>query len=104
MFECSPGFFQNSWTVRQRDGLHDEEDLGQALQVVVSLGYVVEDCPRSCIRLLAEEGWDRSGGHVTVEEVPFQRPGCQPDSRNVVPVTWKSIELVYYKNKFDLAC
>ena len=70
----------------------------------MSLGNVVDDCLRSCIRLLAEEGWDQSSGHVAVEEVPFQRPGCQPDSRNVVPVTWRRIELVYYKNKFDLAC
>ena len=51
----------------------------------MGLGYVVEDGPRCCIRFLAEEGRDRAGGHVTIEEVPFQRPGGQPDSWNVVP-------------------
>ena len=103
IFQCLPGLFQNSRTVRQRDGLHDEEDFGQALQVVVGLGYVVDDCSRSCIRLLTEEGWDWSGGHIAVEEIAFQRPGCEPDSRNVVPVKQKKIELAYYKNKFDNA-
>ena len=47
-------------------------------------GGVVADGLGRHLRLLAEQGGHWAGGHVAVKEVALQRPGSQPDGRNVV--------------------
>ena len=51
----------------------------------MGLGQVAEDVLRHDIWLLTEERWDGAGFHVAVEYVALERPGGQPDGRNVVP-------------------
>ena len=51
----------------------------------MGLGQVAEDVLRRDVWLLTEESWNGAGCCVAVEYVALERPGGQPDGRNVVP-------------------
>ena len=51
----------------------------------MGLGQVVEDVPRRRLWLLAEQRGHWASCHVTVEEIPLERPGSQTDRRDVIP-------------------
>ena len=49
----------------------------------MGLGQIVGDVLDCCLGLQTEEGRDRSGSHVPVEDVTLERPGRESDRRNV---------------------